>query len=81
MACPHVAGALALFFSQNGVETSNSVAREKLHESSIDLGTAGFDIYNGYGLVNASGILGPLDGGGVIKSDKMSISKIAYMLR
>lgn len=57
MACPHVAGVMALYYSKNGCLVDNDLARERLHESADDLGAPGKDIYYGYGLVNASGIL------------------------
>jgi subtilisin family serine protease len=57
MACPHVAGVLALYYSKNGASVDNEMAIQRLHDSSIDLGASGKDIYYGYGLVNAYGIL------------------------
>ena len=57
MACPHVAGVIALYLSKNGVRVSNDKIRQRLEESAIDLGTPGFDDFNGYGLVNATKML------------------------
>jgi thermitase len=52
MACPHVAGVAALYFSKNSDATA-AVCRGKLLSTAKDLGSPGKDIYYGYGLVNA----------------------------
>ena len=51
MATPHVSGVAALLVA-NGV-TSPDAIRAVLQNSAIDLGTAGWDKYYGWGLVNA----------------------------
>lgn len=51
MACPHVAGAAALACA-SGI-TTNVAVRKKLTSTAEDLGTRGFDVYYGYGLVDA----------------------------
>ncbi len=51
MACPHVSGAAALAWA-SGL-TSNRAVRSRLVSTAEDLGTKGFDIYFGYGLVDA----------------------------
>jgi len=51
MACPHVAGAAALAWA-SGLTTNRSV-RSRLMTTAEDLGTRGFDVYFGYGLVDA----------------------------
>lgn len=56
MACPHVAGVAALLKSQDGTRT-NTTIRSILQNSAEDLGTAGWDQYFGYGLVDAYGAL------------------------
>ncbi len=50
MACPHVSGLVGLIMSR-GV-TGGSNIRGILHDSAIDLGAPGYDIYYGYGLIN-----------------------------
>jgi len=50
-AAPHVTGIVALMYSA-GI-TDASEIRELLRHTAEDLGTPGFDIYYGYGLVNA----------------------------
>lgn len=52
MATPYVAGTLALLKEVNP-EMSASQLREKLRDSSIDIGIQGKDIYYGYGLIQA----------------------------
>lgn len=51
-ACPQVAGVVALMLSVNPTLTVSQV-RNILHETAVDLGTAGFDTNYGYGLVDA----------------------------
>ena len=51
MATPHVSGVAALLYS-HGV-TSPDAIRTALQNSAIDLGTTGWDMYYGYGLINA----------------------------
>jgi len=48
MACPHVAGVAALILSGPGGDV-----RTVLQETAEDLGTAGWDLWYGYGLVDA----------------------------
>jgi serine protease len=52
MATPHVAGVAALVWS-NFKQCSNWEIRDALNASAKDLGTAGWDAYYGYGLVQA----------------------------
>jgi hypothetical protein len=52
MAAPHVAGVAALIWSVFP-ELSRDQLRQRLRETADDLGTKGFDIYYGYGRVNA----------------------------
>lgn len=52
MACPHVAGVAALVWSRFPGKSRDWV-RLWLRSSSDDLGTHGFDVYYGYGRVNA----------------------------
>jgi thermitase len=59
MACPCVAGVIALYLSKNGARVSNSKVYQRLTESATDLG----DYRTGYGLVNASAILQYNDAG------------------
>lgn len=51
MATPHVSGVAALLYS-NGVTTPDGI-RNTLQSTAIDLGATGWDIYYGYGLINA----------------------------
>jgi len=52
MASPHVAGVAALVLSAHPTYTNEQV-RTALQSTAKDLGTAGWDKYYGYGLVNA----------------------------
>lgn len=52
MACPHVAGVAALIWSQYPSMTNEQV-RSQLLNTADDLGSPRFDIYYGYGRVNA----------------------------
>lgn len=52
MACPHVAGVAALVWSQYPT-MNNEQVRSQLIYTADDLGAAGFDVYYGYGRVNA----------------------------
>jgi subtilisin family serine protease len=52
MAAPHVSGVAALVWSRFPNATRDWV-RDRLHSSTDDLGGAGFDVYFGYGRVNA----------------------------
>jgi subtilisin len=51
MACPHVAGTAALIWASGA--TSAQAVRERLIQTAEDLGTPGFDVRYGYGLVDA----------------------------
>ena len=53
MAAPHVAGAAALILSAHP-SYSPAEVRQALHAGADDLGDPGFDIYFGYGRVNAA---------------------------
>jgi subtilisin family serine protease len=52
MACPHVSAVAALIWSRFPNASRNWV-REQLRQSADDLGPAGFDVYYGYGRINA----------------------------
>jgi len=54
MASPVVAGVVALMLSENPLLTYDQVV-SRLRSSAVDLGASGFDIYYGYGLVDALG--------------------------
>jgi hypothetical protein len=51
-ACPHVVGVAALVWSQFPT-MNNEQVRVQLHYTADDLGKPGFDVYYGYGRVNA----------------------------
>jgi len=57
MAAPHVSGLAALILSQHPTYTNEDV-RQVLRNSTVDLGTAGFDLKFGYGRIDASNALG-----------------------
>lgn len=59
MACPHVAGALALYYSRfdHPDLVDPEEARTNLHETALDLGDPGWDPYYGYGLVDVSALV------------------------
>lgn len=52
MACPHVSAVAALIWSRFSNASRNWV-REQLRRSADDLGAPGYDVYYGYGRVNA----------------------------
>lgn len=52
MACPHVSGVAALILAVHPTYT-NSQVRQTLWNTAEDLGASGWDIYYGYGLVDA----------------------------
>ncbi|MEM2102568.1 MAG: S8 family serine peptidase [Candidatus Bathyarchaeia archaeon] len=52
MACPHVSGVAALVWSRFP-NMSRDVLRFHLRDTADDLGAAGFDVYYGYGRLNA----------------------------
>lgn len=56
MATPHVSGVAALIWSANPSWTNVQI-RSALTESAMDLGTAGRDVYYGFGLVQAKAAL------------------------
>lgn len=51
MATPHVSGLAALLFS-NGVTSPDDI-RTAMQNTAVDLGSTGWDIYYGYGLIDA----------------------------
>ncbi len=53
MACPHVAGLIALILSNNP-DFSNEEVKQVLRVSADDLGDEGFDIFYGHGRINAN---------------------------
>lgn len=66
MATPHVSGVAALIWSANPNWTNVQI-RNALTGSALDLGTAGRDVYYGFGLVQAKAAL-TLLGGGIVPS-------------
>jgi len=63
MATPHVSAVAALIWSGKTTATNVEV-RNALTSTALDLGTAGRDVYYGYGLVQAYDALVALKGGG-----------------
>lgn len=59
-ACAHVVGVVALIKSHFPEWTAQNI-RQRLISSAYDLGIAGWDQYYGYGLINASKSLAPLN--------------------
>lgn len=64
MACPHVAGLVALIIAVKGKmsvgtfgDTGTSTIRGYLHTTALDLGTSGWDSAFGYGLIQASQLI------------------------
>ncbi|NWF96623.1 MAG: S8 family peptidase [Candidatus Thorarchaeota archaeon] len=64
MACPHVAGLVALIIAVKGKmpvgtfsDTGTSTIRGYLHSTALDLGTSGWDASFGYGLIQASQLI------------------------
>jgi serine protease len=57
MACPHVAGVTALILAKHPSWTPDQV-RNALETTATDLGTAGWDQYYGWGLLNAHAAVG-----------------------
>ncbi|MCK4366130.1 MAG: S8 family serine peptidase, partial [Thermoplasmatales archaeon] len=51
MATPHVSGVATLLYS-NGVTSPDDI-RSAIQNTAVDLGSTGWDIYYGYGLINA----------------------------
>lgn len=60
MATPHVSGVAALLYSK-GV-TSPDEIRNVLQSTAVDLGSSGWDMYYGYGLINAYAALQSISG-------------------
>lgn len=56
IACPHVAGAAALAWAAHP-QYSNEQIRQLLENTAEDLGAPGWDIYFGYGLVDAQAVV------------------------
>ena len=63
MATPHVSAVAALIWSADPSKT-NAEVRAALTSTAQDLGTAGRDVYYGFGLVQAAAALAALGGGG-----------------
>jgi serine protease len=78
MACPHAA-ALAALIVANGV-TDNDAVRQKLRETATDLGTTGFDVKYGYGLINCKAALRPTGRGDTGKCGACSKAEAAAFL-
>lgn len=64
MAAPHVSGLCALILADNPSLGPEQV-RQALRESADDVGDPGFDIYFGYGRINANAALGDLTDSGI----------------
>lgn len=62
-ACPHAAGVAGLILSVNPDLTADQ-AKKVMTSNATDLGPSGFDIYTGWGLVNAYKALQHTPGGG-----------------
>jgi subtilisin family serine protease len=62
MATPHVSAVAALLWSEVPTAT-NAEIREAMSATAMDLGTAGYDVAFGYGLVQAADALAYLGGG------------------
>lgn len=52
MAAPHVTGLIALLLSQQSSRTMSDI-RNTLHNTTIDLGSSGWDMFYGYGKIDA----------------------------
>ena len=64
MASPHVAGVAALVIAKGVADDNfngrtNDEVRQRMKETSQDLGKTGWDSQNGYGLVNAAAAVAP----------------------
>jgi thermitase len=68
MACPHAAGVAALIWSEFPSLTLDEV-RLRLQLTADDLGDAGFDVYYGYGRVNARRAVEPLSNHDILISE------------
>jgi len=55
MACPHVSGLAALLWAVDR-EATNADIQRYVEETAVDLGASGWDIYTGYGRIDAAGI-------------------------
>ena len=75
MATPHVSAVAALVWSSKPTAT-NAEVRAALQSSAMDLGTAGRDVYYGYGLVQAADAIEALGGGGGGEDIPMSVADL-----
>ncbi|MFW9979178.1 MAG: S8 family serine peptidase [Candidatus Thorarchaeota archaeon] len=76
MATPMVAGVVAMILCANPSLSPSEVV-EILHTTSTDLGSSGFDIYYGYGLVNVPAAVAAAGGGDDITAPTVSITSPA----
>jgi len=60
MSSPHVCGLVGLMYSRDPMLTPQEV-RDLLRENADDLGDPGFDIYFGYGRINAANTIAAID--------------------
>jgi subtilisin family serine protease len=75
MATPHVSAVAALLWSSKPTAT-NAEIRAVLQQTAQDLGTAGRDVYYGFGLVQAKAAVDALGGGGGGEDKFMSVKDL-----
>jgi subtilisin family serine protease len=84
MATPHVSAVAALLWSYNPSLTNQNI-RDAMTSTAEDLGTAGRDVYYGFGLVQAKSALDSLGGGGGGNGGVLSLTvgtnKASYITR
>ena len=80
MATPHVSGVAALIIS-SGIASGSAAVRERLDSTAEDLGSAGKDVYFGFGLIDAAAAVqvSPPPPPPIVES-KMHISSIEMFL-
>ncbi|MCU0486231.1 MAG: S8 family serine peptidase [Anaerolineales bacterium] len=75
MATPHASAVAALVWSSKPTAT-NAEIRAVLQQTAQDLGTAGRDVYYGFGLVQAKAAVDALGGGGGGEDKNMSVKDL-----
>jgi serine protease len=82
MATPHVSAVAALIWSSNPSLTNVQI-RDAMNNTAMDLGTAGRDIYYGFGLVQAKAALNSLGGGSSEGTLSLAVvtNKTSYVTR